>query len=96
MPTVNDWQMDTINTEDLSATDLRQECEVADAAGDTGIHCYELIRLDMYGSVVATAQMVYFADYGRAGIAWGGDAQWTDCSSAEEAVRRWTEDDMSN
>ena len=40
-------------------------------------------------------EIVYFPETGRAGVAAGSDAQWTDASSAADALRRFLNDDMS-
>lgn len=34
-------------------------------------------------------EMLYIVDLGRAGIAWGADADWTDADSAADALRRY-------
>ena len=94
MPVVNGWRMDSVDPEDLSATDLLDECFAAKKEY-TEIQCYSLVKVDE-PLAPFYAQMVFFLDYDRAGIAWGGDAHWTDCSSAEEAVQRWTTGEMSN
>jgi hypothetical protein len=40
-------------------------------------------------------EIVYFPETGRAGVASGSDAEWTDASSAADALRRYLNDDMS-
>ena len=40
-------------------------------------------------------EIVYFPATRRAGVASGSDAQWTDASSAADALRRYLNDDMS-
>lgn len=40
------------------------------------------------------ADVAFFASVGRAGIAWGADAQWTDATSIEDAINRYLSDDM--
>ncbi len=34
-------------------------------------------------------EVVWFPESGRAGVAWGGGADWTDASSADDALRRY-------
>lgn len=40
------------------------------------------------------ADLLYSAEAGRAGIAWGADAVWTDASSIEDAIQRYISDRM--
>ena len=40
-------------------------------------------------------EIVYFPETGRAGVASGSHAEWTDASSAADALRRYLNDDMS-
>ena len=40
-------------------------------------------------------EIVYFPETGRAAVASGSDAQWTDASSAADALRRYLNDEMS-
>lgn len=40
-------------------------------------------------------EIVYFPATRRAGVASGSDAEWTDASSAADALRRYLNDDMS-
>lgn len=40
------------------------------------------------GDHAQSVDVLYVEDEGRAGVAWGADAVWTDCDSAEDAVRR--------
>lgn len=39
-------------------------------------------------------EIVYFPETGRAGVASGSDAEWTDASSAADALRRYLNNDM--
>ena len=40
-------------------------------------------------------EIVFFPETNRAGVAAGSDAQWTDASSAADALRRFLNNDMS-
>jgi len=40
-------------------------------------------------------EIVFLPEINRAGVAAGSDAQWTDASSAADALRRFLNDDMS-
>lgn len=52
---------------------------------------------DGYLSTTHGVHVVYVHAIGRAAVnAWqGGDWQWTDASSVEDAIRRYREDDLS-
>ena len=39
-------------------------------------------------------EIIFYPDANRAGVASGSDAQWTDASSAADALRRYLNDDM--
>ena len=68
----------------LTALDLNEEIRRADADGEP----YEtyILRLHDGGTEQSDAQLLYFPGAGRAGIAWGGDADWMDADSPDEAV----------
>ncbi len=40
-------------------------------------------------------EIIFYPDANRAGVASGSDAQWTDASSAADALRRFLNNDMS-
>ena len=69
----------------ISAIDLRKI-----AATEGGYEAYILtpVGADGYRQSVA-AQMIWHAEAGRAGIAWGADADWTDAQSPEDAAERF-------
>lgn len=68
-----------VEPEVIGATDLRK------LAADL---CCEAYAIHAAGS--AEVGWVLFApDAGRAGVAFGADAQWTDAASAEDAVERF-------
>lgn len=50
----------------------------------------------LVGNNAEHAQAVFFPALGRAGIAWGADAEWTDAKSMVEAVRLWQTGEMVN
>lgn len=91
----SEFRLEPVSAYDLSALDLRMEPEQIDAETeeyafqhDKGSHAYRLTSPDTpeVGSVL-------YRD-GRAGVAWGGPAQWTDADSAEDAVRRFLAGEM--
>jgi hypothetical protein len=73
--------------EGITALDLNDEMQRAEQDGAA----YEthVIRLHDGGTEQSDAQLLYFPDAGRAGIAWGGDADWFDANSPTEAVEAW-------
>ena len=69
----------------LKSSELRNEAKT------WGVECYrssETIDND-------AIEIVYFPATRRAGVASGSDAEWTDASSAADALRRYLNDDMS-
>jgi len=71
----------------LKSSDLRKEARI------TGVfrQCYrssEKLGAD-------AIEIVFYPEADRAGVAAGSDAQWTDASSAADALRRFLNDDMS-
>jgi len=48
-----------------------------------------LIVMHDGGTEETTAEMLFYPDAGRAGVAWGGMADWFDAGSPEEAARLW-------
>jgi len=71
---------------ELRSTDLR-------ASSSTHVE-YECYRSSETVGVDAI-EIVFLPDINRAGVAAGSDAQWTDASSAADALRRFLNDDMS-
>ena len=80
------WAIDErIPSRRLVALDL-----VAHVEAEPGeCECYRLI-----GPGGQRGDMIYYPDAGRAGIATGAQAAWTDCKSATDAVRRLNDDEM--
>ena len=74
-----------IKATELSSIDLRTVAE-----GDPGAQCF-LAAQTVGGNRV---EVVFFADMNRAGVAAGADAEWTDCTSAEDALRRFLAGEM--
>jgi hypothetical protein len=78
------WALvEQIQPDDLAAIDLRAHVE-----DEPGAECWRLI-----GPGGQRGDLVYY-DAGRAGIATGADAQWTDCASAADAVRRLNDGEL--
>jgi len=75
-----------ISPTDLRSNDLRTEAE--DPEYDC--ECYrssETVGAD-------AVEIIYWPELDRAGVASGSDAEWTDASSAADALRRYLNDDM--
>mgnify|MGYP000278835223 CR=1 FL=1 len=71
---------------ELRSTDLR-----ASSRSHVEYECYRSSE-----TVGADAiEIVFVPEINRAGVAAGSDAQWTDASSAADALRRFLNDDMS-
>jgi len=74
-----------ISPDTLTSIDLREEA----ATGECDcLRSSETVGAD-------AIEIVYFPETGRAGVASGSDAEWTDASSAADALRRYLNDDMS-
>ena len=76
-----------VSPTDLRSIDLRKEAE--DPEYDC--ECYrssETVGAD-------AVEIIYWPELDRAGVASGSDAEWTDASSAADALRRYLNDDMS-
>lgn len=87
--TGTDWQLQSINPEDLTPTDLREEAKAAEAESE------EFLPYRLFNPQSAElAFMLWLPQAGRAGIAHGADARWTDATSPEQAVQRWLDDAM--
>ena len=67
-----------------SATDLRQEIQhVLDREDEP----WELWRAG--ASNEESILVLWCPDLGRAGLAWGADAEWTDADSVDDALQRY-------
>lgn len=73
-----------VSADDLRSIDLRNEA----ASGEC-----DCLRSSM--TVGAEIEIVFFPETGRAGLAAGADADWTDASSAADALDRYLNDRMS-
>lgn len=92
----DDWSVEYVPTyalqevevEHLAPRDLRAEVEREGAEGYTA---YRVIVYgeDGYERNGNAITLLYHEPSGRAGIAAGGPADWTDCDSPEDAVERW-------
>jgi hypothetical protein len=74
-----------------------RSCDLADETKTTSYECipYTLVHLDDRGyRETVTGEMLWFPAIGRAGIAWGGGANWTDADSPEDALQRWVSGEM--
>jgi len=87
--TTTHYRYETIQTSDLRATDLREEAADLMARGAA----VEAARVFFEGQAEA-AEVLYIPEAGRAGLVWGGDAEWTDASSIEDAVQRYLDGEM--
>jgi hypothetical protein len=85
----------SIQSYDLSYTDLTSEAETLESKGET-VECYNLVTENDNGLIEKAGTMLYVPSAQRAGLCFGGDSQWTDAGSAEDAVRRYNDDEMIN
>ena len=74
-----------VSPADLRSIDLRTEASKGD--------CDCLRSSETVGD--EAIEIVFCSATNRAGVAAGSDAQWTDASSAADALRRFLNDDMS-
>jgi hypothetical protein len=73
----------------IPAIDLTKEIASLDALRLT-FECYFITQQNKAEGGV----LLYVPECKRAGIAWGGPAEWTDCTSADDAVRRFLTGEM--
>lgn len=74
--------IDVVGRNEISALDLIAELHKIGASED--VVCARVV-MDGGGE---QAQAIYIPALGRAGVACGGDAVWTDCSSLDDGCRR--------
>ena len=74
-----------VQPSDLRSIDLRKEAVTGEC---DCLRSSETVGAD-------AIELVYFPEIGRAGVASGSDAEWTDASSAADALRRYLNNDMS-
>lgn len=73
---------------------------VSDITGEPGYEFYSAAEFDGAYRTGGEIQVAYSADAGRAGLVYVGSGSsghtfWTDCSSAEDALRRFLDDALS-
>ena len=81
----------TIEAANLHYTDLQIE-----ATGVSAVECYELENVDDNGFYRTVGEMLFIPSVQRAGLCFGGDSEWTDATSAEDAISRYNADEMAN
>jgi hypothetical protein len=87
------WRYDdTLTVDQLSATDLRQEAADIIARGNGPV---QVATVQVEGET-ELLEVLYAPELGRAGIAWGADAGWTDCDSVQDAIERFLGDAMTD
>jgi hypothetical protein len=87
------WRYDdTLTVDQLSATDLRQEAADIVARGDGPV---QVATVQVEGET-EIIEVLYAPEIGRAGLAWGADADWTDCESIEDAIERFLGNGMTD
>jgi len=74
---------------DIAACDLQQE--MRDNPGQWSAYIATLH--DDNGPIAEAVEVVILDGY-RAGIAYGADADWTDCTDIDDALRCWIDDEM--
>ena len=86
-----------VSPADLRSDDLRKEAERG-CRCNCG-ECEECEPRSCYRSTKAVGadavEVVFYPEVTRAAVAPGSDAEWTDASSAADALRRYLNDDMS-
>lgn len=73
---LEDWRL----LEEIPVTDLRREAARAKEAGES----WEYFNV-VYADRAEQARVLILPAAGRAGVAWGADAQWTDLKAGEDA-----------
>lgn len=71
--TRDEISLESVNPEDLSATDLRSEAAQIEREGSVP-ECYRL----WHQTTAEVGWLLFSPEDRRAGIAWGSDAVWTD------------------
>lgn len=70
----------------IQATDLRAEA-LAYLTDPDYVGGLTYLRAGAYNE--EALEILYFPESGRAGVAWGADAQWTDADSADDALEHY-------
>lgn len=78
-------------TQNLTATDLAQVAADAKTRGEeVQTASFEVAEDENFETAQAErGDVLYIPSVGRAGIAWGADADWTDADSIEDAIERY-------
>ena len=84
-----------LDVSELNFTDMMQEAAKLTAQNET-IECFHLVQENAQGFIETIGQMLYAPESSRAGLCHGGNTQWTDAASAQDAVRRLNADEMAN
>lgn len=86
MATITEYRLTPVqfDAEAIGSTSTLRDVEQLQRDGES----FELYRVAS-NDVAETGYVVYAPQAGRAGVAWGSESQWTDCSSAEDAVERF-------
>ena len=94
--TTTNHQLRIETTTDHLPCDLAHERDQMDRDG-TPSDVYTILLYDERGYQLncELPVMLYVQGEGRAGIAWGADADWTDADSPEDAARRWSAGEMT-
>jgi len=83
-----------IPVSEIAAMDLRQEIQSAEI---TDWEAYTFREYNEEGvENQVRGEILYSSVLDRAGIVYGGDAVWTDCSSPEDAIHRFFVDELRN
>lgn len=79
-PYTTEYTITKCTPAEIEAIDLAIEIEESEMAAEAA-HV-------QIGDCAETADVVYFPDAGRGGVAWGADATWTDAADIQDTVRR--------
>ena len=92
MTDVQIWGIDrTVNcADDISVHDLRAEAKKLDAENTA----WKYWRARAYNT--PAIEILYIPSKGRAGVFSGGNSDWTDCTSAQDALERFFDNKMVN
>jgi hypothetical protein len=86
------WHYEERPVEEITATDLRQEAADIVERGEGPVQA-ALVTVEGKAERI---EVLYAPELGQAGLAWGADADWTDCDSLEDAIRRYLGGGMDN
>lgn len=86
---------DRIRHTRLNYTDLLEAYQYEVVGGGTA-ECYNLETTTSLGVMKVVGKLLYLPNARRAGLCFGGDSEWTDASSAQNAIDRYNQYEMSN